>query len=176
MPNITAIRALLGSEPDETEVQFLMRSMQRTEGKAGTELFQRGEHSDSMHLVVEGKLLVHVDTDGGRLELAELESGDWIGELQFIEPGQASATVTGTTDFVTLSIANSQLEKLIEECPKAASALVRRLLFEVADRLVSTSAGVVERVKSTEFRVAEIEERQGWFAEMVGRLFGGAKQ
>jgi hypothetical protein len=77
---------------------------------------------------------------------------------------------------VTLRIANSQLEKLIEERPKAASALMRRLLFEVADRLVSTSAGVVERVKSTEFRVAEVEERQGWFAKMVGTLFGGAKK
>ncbi len=172
MPHLPALRARLGSELDDEDLRRLMDRMERVEGPAGFELVRHGDHNDSLHLVVEGTLVVHVDSGGRQLDLARIGPGHWIGELQFIEPGPASATVTAETDFATLRIANASLPALIQDDPMTASALFRRLQREIADRLLHTSSGVVQRIDESEFRVTDVEERHSWFAETVGRLLG----
>jgi CRP-like cAMP-binding protein len=171
------IRKKLDVELADDAIDLLLSKMDRLEGAAGTNVLERDKASDKLMLLIDGTLVAHVDAEGRKLVLGRMEPGDWIGELQFIERGTSSATVTSESPFVALTLAGDSVDTMIEDNPLIASALIRTLSREIAERLARTSAGVLERVTDDGFRVADAEQRRGWFRDLLSSLFrrgGGA--
>lgn len=166
------MRALVGPELEDEDVRYLLGRMERVGGEAGSTLVARGSWSDSLYLLASGRLRASVEENGRRLDVGVIEPGHWIGEMHFVDPGPCSATVTAETDYVALRLAGESLDALIDENARAAGALLRALTRDVAERLVATSAGVIERIGENEFRVGDAGEKGSWFDQLVVRIFG----
>ena len=171
MPQVRKLRALLGSALADADIRQVIELMEHLEGPAGVNLVTRGEHADSLFLLVDGRVAVTIEADGRTLELSRMEAGHWFGELTFIDPAPSSATVTSLEPYLALRLPSEALPKLIAENPKAAAALLRVLTREIADRLAHTGSGVMERVDDGTFVVNEAEEPPGWFNELLNRIF-----
>ena len=114
------IRSKLDVELDDDDLDYLLARMDRIEGEADTTIFERDKKGDALYLLVEGTLSAHVNAEGRRLVLSQMSPGDWIGELQFIEPGTSSASVTSDGPFVALRLESGQVDALIDDNPAAA--------------------------------------------------------
>lgn len=88
----------------------------------GDALIRHGSEDASLHLIVEGLVVVRDDT--GR-ELAQLGPGSWVGELRWLDGGSARADVVAATGVVVATFpveAREQVGELDDVC-----AYLRRL-------------------------------------------------
>jgi CRP-like cAMP-binding protein len=95
--------------------------------RAGTTLLQEGETGDSMFVIISGGANVN---KGGR-KIAELGSGDVVGELAALTKCPRNATVTMKTDGEIAVIGRRELVRLLEDAPGFA----RKLLEALAQRV-----------------------------------------
>ncbi len=87
-----------------------LRSLLRTQdSKADTTLFAAGDAGDAMYLIESGRVRISVnDADQKQIVLAELQRGDFFGEMAIIDGKNRSATATVAEDarFAVLSREN----------------------------------------------------------------------
>lgn len=99
---------------------------------AGRAIARQGEVGTGFFLIVSGSGRV---TRDGRV-IASLKPGDFFGELSLLDQSPRIATVTAIGPTVCLAIASWEFERLLEEQPRMAIALLRgvaRRLREVTD-------------------------------------------
>ena len=97
--------------------------------EGGAVLFERGEEGNSMFLVVDGKLKVHV----GDKTLAELTAGQVVGEMAAVDPEPRSASVHALEQSLLLRISHSNLELLIDHDPDVARGIIKVLCSRLRD-------------------------------------------
>ncbi len=114
-------------------VEFLrlIRIATWKEAAAGTPLMRQGEQSAAVLLIFSGKVRVEKN---GRL-LAELRSGDFIGEIGFVKQTAAAANVTTTEPTRYVSWEKEALRRLIERNPSMSLVLNAELTEDMADKL-----------------------------------------
>jgi len=151
----------------------LVTRMERHEIAAGTALFRYGETADRVYYLQSGTLTASLDVDGVRLEIGVVPPGHWLGEINLIDEGPASADVIANDEAVLYSLRHDALVSLRDDDPEIAAILLRNLTRDLAARLRRTSAGLVERVNDHQFRLATGEVRRGWFSRAIGKLFSG---
>lgn len=173
MNELDWMREKVGRQATDSEVRYLVSLMERVEGDAGSKLVSRGTWGDSLYLLVDGRLRAFVSGAGRRLELGTIQPGNWIGEMHFVDPGPSSASVEAETPFVALRLRNELLDTMLRDNPTATSQLLRSIVRQVADRLVRTGAGAVERVGEGDFRVGDPDEPGGWLEGLFRWMFGG---
>lgn len=96
----------------------------------GEVLMRQGQEGDSMHVIVQGHVAVergHPDIAPAVL-LAELGTGDCVGEMAALEPELRSATVTAIEPTVTLEISGETLPGVLLQHPQAALAMLHMLI------------------------------------------------
>src|SRR5512141_517814 len=75
--------------------QHIAANAKRAHLEAGTSIFQAGDRSDTMYLIVDGQVkLTRTDDQGDEIALSVLSTGQAFGELAMLsgEPRMASAT------------------------------------------------------------------------------------
>jgi CRP-like cAMP-binding protein len=97
--------------------------------RAGTTLVTEGESGDSMFVILSGGVNVH---KGGR-KIAELGSGDAVGELALLSRAPRNATVTTRTTCDIAVLGRRQLFRLIEDAPGFSRKLLEALANRVRD-------------------------------------------
>jgi CRP-like cAMP-binding protein len=172
MPHLRKLRDRRRSVLADDDLRQVIDQMEHLEGSAEVNLVTRGEWSDSLFLLVDGRVAATIEADGRTLELSQNEQGQSFGEFAFIEPGPSSATVTSLEPYAALRLKSDVLPKLIEENPRAAATLLRTLTRETAEQLLHASSGVMERVDKGTFIIRETGESPSWFSELPSRLFG----
>jgi CRP-like cAMP-binding protein len=88
---------------------------------SGRPIARQGEVGTGFFLIVSGG--AHVTRDGELV--ATLGPGDFFGELSLLDQGPRIATVTADGPTVCLAIASWDFERLLEEQPRVAIALLR---------------------------------------------------
>lgn len=127
---------ILGELSDD-DIDWLIAAGAREELPAGHVLIREGQSVDALYLMLEGSLSVSVGALGGK-EIAQLVSGDVVGEMSFIDARPPSATVTALTSALVLSIPRQQLEQRLHLDVGFASRFYRALAVLLSNRLRGT--------------------------------------
>lgn len=132
---------ILGQLHDR-DVEWLAQTGRRQWLAGGRVLIREGEPIDSLYILLAGRMSVHVDGVG---LVAEMGSGEIIGELSLVESAPPSATVTALTDCAVLAVPHSTLKDRLETDDAFGHRLYKALAMLLADRLR-------DRVKRVHYR------------------------
>ena len=98
--------------------------------REGTVLTREGRIAHEFFVLIEGTVSV---TKQNR-KVADLGSGDWLGEIALLTRAPRTATVTATSPLRTLVITDREFRQLVSEVPSIAM----KVLTCVAERLSRT--------------------------------------
>ena len=128
MLDILAQVAVLQAMPRDGLVHLARRGHRRVFG-SGAQLMRQGDISDSLHIILTGR--VRITRSHPQIlrpvVLAELGPGDVIGEMGVLDHEPRSATVTALNAVETLELDAFALSQTILDHPEAAAALLRVL-------------------------------------------------
>ncbi len=137
----------------EEDQRRLVARMRRRTFDGGEIVFHEGDLADSVHFVVEGRVVAkRSSVSGDRLAYAVLGPGETFGELGLLAPDRRrTASVQAIAPAVTLSLSFADFEAL-----RAAHPSVERLLVVLlAARVQRLTDGLMEALHdSAEVRVA----------------------
>ena len=99
------------------------------------ELFREGEHGEEMYVVSSGSLTIRKTIDGAERVIAEMGSGEFLGEMAILSGEPRNATATANEETVVLVYDKSTFEDLLHRNPSIAVRMVHKL----AERLRETT-------------------------------------
>jgi CRP-like cAMP-binding protein/membrane protease YdiL (CAAX protease family) len=136
--------------------------------------------STDLYLILDGKLevLKKADTDSPFLDnrktkhfvIAQLNTGDAIGELSFIKGEPRSASIKSVTNSVLLSLNPSALSRLESDYPATSTRMMKNMVGYVGDRLKRTSENEVRALR-TELQNSILKSKANlFFSYVIGLL------
>ena len=145
-------------------------------------ILTQGERSNSLYLIIEGRLKVYAtDADGRQTLLAFLNAGDFFGELSLLDDEPRSASVMTVAKSHLLCLTQDAFKRFVEAYPEQLLPMLRvlaRRLRALDDTIRSLSTlDVYGRVARVLLSEAESHEQQHQttprlthqdIAEMVG--------
>lgn len=127
---------------------LLATQCRRFEFNAGDIVAHQGAPADSMHFILEGRVGIIVNMEGGRaVRVRSLGRHTTIGEMGLITGRPRSATVQAETTSVAYELPADAFERLRVEHPLLAQALFTFVIGVMAERLsfASRVIGVLQR-------------------------------
>jgi len=118
------------------DVEWLAHAGERVHVDPGTVLVPLGSHVDYVYFVLEGRLAIK--TRAGDV-IAQLESGEIIGEMSLVDPAPTSVAVEVVADATLLRIADGVLREKLSSDSAFAARFYRALCVFMADRLRQTT-------------------------------------
>ena len=107
----------------ESALTYFAQTIREIAIASGEQLFALGDYGDSLYVIVNGKLHVHM----GDQTLVELGERQTVGEMAALDPEPRSASVTALTDCLLLRISSTSLENLIADDVRVARGIIREL-------------------------------------------------
>lgn len=120
------------AKADHTALRHLASASDEASVKAGHVLIEQGHHNHEIYVIESGTAAVEID---GK-PIAEIGTGEFVGELGFFVQGPASATVRASSDVDLLVIPYNRFDQILDDNP----TLVRAIATELALRLHATDA------------------------------------
>jgi CRP/FNR family transcriptional regulator, cyclic AMP receptor protein len=117
----------LFADCSKSELRALARTADEIDIREGTVLTREGRPGREFFVLVEGNARV---TKSGR-KVADLEGGDWFGEIALITNRPRTATVTATSPVDVLVITDRRFRDVVETMPSIAL----KVLSTIGDRL-----------------------------------------
>jgi len=127
---------ILGVLEDE-DVDWLIDAGQRQELQPGDVLIREGEPCEALFLILDGGLEVSVAALNTS-PIAQLATGEVVGEMSFVDGQSPSATVTALQPSIVLAISSSQLRHKLQQDIRFASRFYRAMAILLSSRLRST--------------------------------------
>jgi len=133
LPNTRLFESL--TERDRVDLGHFMHERRYASGET---LCTRGEHGNTMVVVVQGALSAVVPgADNLPREIAHLSQGGVFGEMFCIDPAPRPATVVASEETTVLELGRDDLVKMRQTAPRAAAALISAVFHDVLKRLRS---------------------------------------
>ena len=107
----------------KVELQKLAAIADEIDLRDGTELTREGRPGREFFVLIDGT--VAVTQEGERV--AELTSGDWIGEIALLTNAPRTATVTATSPVRVLVITDRAFRQVVETTPSIAVKMLERI-------------------------------------------------
>ena len=170
--------------------QIERRSVRR-KIKKNTIVMNEGDTSDSMYIIISGRVKVYLnDANGKEVVVNDMRERDYFGEYALLDGSKRSASVITTEACEFLIISKDTIIKTFRDSPDTAFALIRELvtrvreltfavknlaLMDVYGRVASTLLNfATERdgvlITEIELTQQEIANRVGASREMVARI------
>lgn len=167
---------LLGTDDIEPLVQ---RSLCVAVGP-GQVLLKDSEATDSMYLVLDGRLEVHIELGEHSIRLGEIEAGNWVGEVAYYTRcDTACSTVTALEASVLLRLPFPAYTDLIRSQAEVACRLSHRLISMQVQRLRATvndpvldPEGRLLMLGDLSIPIDQQPHRHGGVLEFIGKLMG----
>lgn len=121
----------------DRDFSWLLNAGKKQHIRAGTVLIHQGEHIGTLYLILEGRLAVTTSALKGE-EIAELSTGEIVGEVSFLDASPPTATVTALEDCSVWAIPRSVLASKLLQDVDFASHFYQALAVFLADRLRKT--------------------------------------
>ncbi len=126
----------LFSNIEPAKLKLMAFASERLTFRSGQPLFCQGDPGDAVYIVVEGTADVLVDTPSGPLTVATLTKNDIIGEIAILCDVPRTATLSATSDLITLKITKDIFLRMLIDFPEMGLEIMRVL----AHRLEQTTA------------------------------------
>lgn len=125
------------SELSDDDIDWLIKAGNRTEVSAGTVLIEEGRSVENLYVLLDGTLSVSLAALGGQ-EIAQLSSGDVVGEMSFVDANPPSATVKASARSLVLSISRPLLADKLKTDVGFAARFYKALSMLLSSRLRGT--------------------------------------
>jgi len=120
---------------NDSDIDWMARAGSRRGIRRQDVLIDEGVPIDSIVLLLQGRMGVSVSGIG---EIAQLEAGDFIGEMSLVDSVPPSATVTAKLDSIALFLDKQVLLRKLAGDHAFASRFYRALAILLSDRLRAT--------------------------------------
>ena len=98
-------------------------------------LFNLGDISDSMYLVLAGELRARTVVNGRETILASFGPGDFFGDMALFDHGPRSADVVANVDSTLLKITSAAFDRLTREAPALATPFLQATARTLSARI-----------------------------------------
>lgn len=131
---------------NDNDIDWMVTRGRRDSAVAGTVLIQQDQPVEALYFLLKGNLAVlfsmMVDGVPTEKELARRASGEIVGEMSFVEAGNASATIKCAENSLVLAIPQKLLREKLERDRGFATRFYRAISLVLIDRL---REGLVQR-------------------------------
>jgi len=124
------------------DLRTIKRILHQREYRTNEVIFNQGDVGLGMYIIVRGAVEI-IYNPGGHI-LAELQDGDFFGELALLDESPRSATAISKTPSTLLCFFKPELLDLISRDPKLGGKILFRLAWTIGERLKSTNEQVRE--------------------------------
>lgn len=133
-------RIPLFTNVDPAKLKLMAFASERLTFKPGQSVVQQGDPGDAAYIIMEGSADVSVDTPNGPLTVAAMKKNDIVGDIAILIDVPRTATVTATSELVTLKLTKELFYQLVTDFPEIGVEIMRVL----ATRLEHTTAQLRE--------------------------------
>lgn len=112
------------SQPPKNEIQLLLLA-------AGQKLIKLGDLADYVYLVKKGQLRATRTAGGVEVLLGNIETGEFVGEMAYINGEPRNANVSAVTDCELIQVLTGTFEQILLKKPLWAKALMATLAKRV---------------------------------------------
>jgi len=113
---------------DRGDLESVLRIGRRVQFEPGQAIIERGDRSDGMYVVLDGRAQVDV---GGRYH--DLKAGSFIGEMALIQGGRRGATVKAVEAVETLMITAEDFRTFLLEHPSVAVTMLETVVKRLSE-------------------------------------------
>ncbi len=151
---------------DDQQLEYVATHATRLVLDAGQRVFHEGDASDSLYLILVGRVRVYREDDRGNVsELDVLSEGSFFGELALLDRGSRSASITTLTWCDFLVVDKHLFAALIHESPPK---VVLRILADLGQQLRASNERRIRVELATQALRTEMElERHRALSQMV---------
>ncbi len=133
----------------ERDCAELVHFMHERQFEPGQTVCSRGEHGNSMLVVLRGALSAVVPGKANsQAEVARMRSGAVVGEMFCIDPAPRPVTIVANETTTVLEISREDVTRMRQEAPRVAAALVSAVFHEVLRRLRSVDERVDRELRA----------------------------
>src|SRR5580692_3824164 len=138
--------SIFGDLTEKESVDFLQcATRQRLE--SGAVLVRRGDPADDIFIVVSGRFCVYVGTNPE--PVAEISSGELIGEIGFFARERRTATVTAARDSEVIKLDRASFDGIAKRIPRLYELVLASLAKRLADTTKRVSTGQKNKAPRT---------------------------
>jgi CRP/FNR family transcriptional regulator, cyclic AMP receptor protein len=132
LPDIEVIRKLDFFEPlDNRIIKQIAQQCFDREFAAGDFIIRQGEPGLGLYFITEGKVRVQITDKGAVTPVAELQSGDCLGEFAIVDDKARSADVICLQNTKCLLLTRDSFSKLMSKYPEIAVQMVKALVARI---------------------------------------------
>ena len=113
---------------DRGDLESVLRIGRRVQFEPGQAIVERGDRSDGMYVVLDGRAQVDV---GGRYH--DLKAGSFIGEMALIQGGRRGATVKAVEAVEALMITAEDFRTFLLEHPSVAVTMLETVVKRLSE-------------------------------------------
>lgn len=150
----------------DSELVSLRQAMHRLEFEAGETVLREGESNDTLLCLLAGRLEVRRQSSPSDVILAQVEKGTVLGELTFLEPGEATATAVAIESGAALTLSSGDFTAVEKESPALAASLYRYLALTLKLRLEETTELILAQ-RGIHEAVDQIEDLRRSLAKLL---------
>ncbi|HWB60230.1 MAG TPA: mechanosensitive ion channel family protein [Chthoniobacteraceae bacterium] len=151
---------------DDAQIDRMLASAKLLRYGRGEKLINQGDEGDSMFVLVNGTVDVHVNHEGMLTYVTTLKTGDYFGEMSLLTGEKRSATVIANNDCEALKVDKTSFAEVLLSNPdllqKLSEMLARRRL-ETEGVLASTSEKKTIETKEQEYTANFLEKLSSFF-------------
>jgi CRP-like cAMP-binding protein len=160
---------------NKEDAGILLSKLHKKTYNNGEIILKQGESSSTLYIIWDGSVSVSLQCNDITIELGEKFPGSWVGELGFIEPGPASATITANENTTLLSLDEEELQDLLKDHPDIVTRLLHALSLNLAVRLRETKQIAFKKIADDDFiltKNSESQESDKWYKNLGHKLMG----
>src|SRR5438309_9351673 len=125
------------------ELEKLAEEIDQVDYKAGEVIFNEHDHGDALYVVEEGSVRIWVtDEDLNEVTLAELQPGQFFGELAVLDRGERSSSATAITDAHLHRLSSDDFQKFLIEHADCHRCHLRNRCAHAANQPAGVAASV----------------------------------
>jgi CRP/FNR family transcriptional regulator len=105
--------------------------------KEGEVIFNEGEKDDSLYIILNGKVKILKSRTDRNILLAELDKGDFFGEMEILHPSKSgrTASAVASSDTELVKITKEEIDKAIKNSRLYAFKLIHFFAKVLCERL-----------------------------------------